>query len=43
MPVRDYYNAILNAGKRPHPRFGQPRFDEARRDYADALRARARI
>ncbi len=38
MRIRDYYNSIL-----ANPRRGHPRYEEARRDYTDALRARLTV
>lgn len=38
MRIRDYYNSLVAAGRRGHPRY-----DEARRDYAEAVRARIRL
>ncbi len=38
MRIRDYYNSLVSAGRRGHPRY-----DEARRDYAEAVRLRHRI
>lgn len=38
MRIRDYYNALLDGSRRTHPRY-----DEARRDYTEAIRARTRI
>jgi hypothetical protein len=38
MRFRNYYNSLVNGSLRT-----PPRYDEARRDYAEALRARTRI
>lgn len=38
MRLRDYVEGVLR-----HPRRGGPRYDEARRDYHEAMRARIRV
>jgi hypothetical protein len=38
MRIRDYYNSLVTGSRR-----GTPRYDEARRDFTEALRARTRI
>lgn len=38
MRIREYYNSLVTGSRRTHPCY-----DEARRDYAEAIRARTRI